>query len=213
MIKLKNFLDKNFSRRNFLSNSAKILTGAAVFGLMPSADAKKRLRVPQISELKALDELDIGTVPLEFGEMDLRTHTGAIVLHHTGMRDMDMTVAEIHDLHKNQNKWSGIGYHFLIHKDGYIERGRPENTLGAHSLSNNEFTVGICVIGNYDIGVPTKEQIISAEQLMAALCDKYKFEPSDTTIFGHRDLCPTSCPGKSLYSLLPEMIENVQKVF
>lgn len=205
---------KNLTRRDFLSNSAKILTGAALFGLLPnSVEAKKKLKTPEISELKTLDELDIGTVPLDFGEMEIRPYTGAIVVHHTGMRDMDMTVAEIHDLHVNRNKWSGIGYHFLIHKDGYIERGRPENAQGAHALSNNEFTVGICVIGNYDIGVPTKEQIISAEQLMAALCDKYKFEPSDTTIFGHRDLCPTTCPGKSLYSMLPEMIENVQKVF
>lgn len=205
---------KNLTRRDFLTASAKILTGAAVFGLMPSSvEARRRLKTPEISELKTLDELDIGTVPLDFGEMDLRTHTGAIVLHHSGMRDRDMTVADIHDLHKNGNKWAGIGYHFVIHKDGYIERGRPENALGAHALSNNEFTVGICVIGNYDIGVPTKEQIISAEQLMAALCDKYKFEPSDTTIFGHRDLCPTNCPGESLYALLPEMIENVRKVF
>lgn len=212
---MNNFLETNFSRRKFLSTSAKILTGAAVFGLMPdTVEARRKLKVPEISVLKPLDELDIGTVPLDFDEMEIRTHTGAIVLHHAGMRrDRDMTVADIHDLHKNGNKWAGIGYHFVIHKDGYIERGRPENTLGAHALSNNEFTVGICVIGNYDLGVPTNEQIISAEQLMAAICDKYKFEPSDTTIFGHRDLCPTACPGKSLYALMPEMIKNVQKVF
>ena len=96
---------KNLTRRDFLSNSAKILTGAALFGLLPSsADARKRLRMPEISELKTLDELDIGTVPLDFGEMEIRPYTGAIVVHHTGMRDMDMTVAEIHDLHVNRNK-------------------------------------------------------------------------------------------------------------
>ena len=161
----------------------------------------------------ALEDLEIGTVPLEFGSMDKRPYTGAIVVHHTGMRDTDMTVAEIHDLHVNQNKWSGIGYHFVVHKDGTIEHGRPLEALGAHALSNNQFTVGICLTGNYDIGKPNETQLFSAEQLIVALCDKYKIEPDDMSIFGHRDLCPTSCPGKSLYSLLPEIIENVQKVF
>lgn len=222
---MKNFLEKNFTRRNFLSTGAKILAGAAVFGLFPeSVEAAKekkerhqrnkvKISVPEIDTFTPFDDLEIGKVYLKFGEMDKRTHTGAIVVHHAGMsRDRDMTVADIHNLHKNGNHWAGIGYHFVIHKDGYIEYGRPLDVMGAHSLSNNEFTVGICLTGNYNLGEPPQEQLLSAEKLIAALCDKFEFPATDTTIFGHRDLCPTSCPGDSLYPLLPEMIKNVQGI-
>lgn len=214
---------KNLTRRNFLSTSAKIFAGAAMFGIFPDfAEAAKKksetppvqekILVPEIKKIIPLEDLEIGSVPLEFGSMDKRPYTGAIVVHHTGMRDIDMTVAEIHDLHVNQNKWSGIGYHFVVHKDGTIEHGRPLEAVGAHALSNNQFTVGICLTGNYDIGKPNEAQLLSAEQLLVALCDKYKIEPDDLSIFGHRDLSPTNCPGDSLYALLPEIISNLQKV-
>ncbi|MBP9550733.1 MAG: hypothetical protein KBE34_02250, partial [Veillonella sp.] len=31
-----------------------------------------------------------------------------------------------------KNGWAGIGYHFVIRKDGTIERGRPLSVVGAH---------------------------------------------------------------------------------
>ena len=186
------------NRREFLKTAA-ILT-AGIFLPTNIIEAKPKL--------KTLDELEIETLPLEFGEMDIRTHTGAIVIHHTGMRNTDMTVADIHDLHVNGNHWSGIGYHFVIHKDGIISSGRPLEYLGAHALSNNEFTVGVCLTGNYNLGKPPIEQLNSAVELVAALCDKYKFEPTDTTIFGHRDFGGISCPGDNLYKLLPNIIKE-----
>ncbi len=213
---MKNLLEKNFTRRNFLTTSAKILAATSLLGILPNEveAAKKSVTVPVVKEFKTLDELEINTVPfLEFDEMDKRTHTGAIVIHHAGMSvDRDMTVQSIHDLHRNVNRWSGIGYHFVIHKDGIIEHGRPIDVVGAHALSNNEFTLGICLTGNYELGNPPQEQLYSAVQLISALCNEYNFEANDMTIFGHRDFGGTSCPGKNLYKLLPGIIENVNKI-
>lgn len=31
----------------------------------------------------------------------------------------------------------GIGYHFLVRKDGSVYRGRPEDMVGAHAGNNN----------------------------------------------------------------------------
>ena len=200
------------TRRDFIKTAALFTAG---FFLPSETEAAKRknFSVPNVTEFKTLDELDINTVPLDFGDMEYRTHTGAIVIHHAGMRlDKDMTVQDIHDFHKYHNKWSGIGYHFVIHKNGIIEHGRPLETLGAHTFKNNQFTVGICLTGNYNIGNPPQEQLYSAVQLVGAICDKYHFEPTDTTIFGHRDFGKTSCPGDSLYKLLPGIIENVQNI-
>ena len=211
---MKNLFEKNFTRRNFLTASAKILAGAALFGFLPDkveAARKKRMQF-FLPEFKKLDELEINSYPLDFGSLEKRAYTGAVVIHHSGMRNVDMTVGEIHDLHKYKNRWSGIGYHFVIHKDGIIEHGRPIETKGAHSLLNNEFTVGICLTGNYNIGEPPQTQVSSAVQLIGAICDKYNFEPTDTTIFGHRDLGKTTCPGDSLYKLLPNIISGVQYI-
>lgn len=173
------------------------------------------LFLPNVTEakpkLKTLNELDINYVPLDFGgRLNYRSHTGAIVVHHTGMRDVDISATEIHNMHKYRNRWAGIGYHFVIRKDGTIENGRPIDAIGAHTSINNEFTVGICLTGNFNIGKPSQEQLYSAVQLVSAIADKYKFTPTDTTVFGHRDLLKTSCPGDSLYKLLPNIINGAR---
>lgn len=188
------------TRRDFIKTAAIFTAGL----FLPNfAEAKPKL--------KTLDELDIKKIPLDFaGSLNYRTHTGAIVIHHSGMRDIDMSATYIHDLHVHKNRWAGIGYHFVVRKDGTIEQGRPLNAIGAHSAANNEFTVGICLTGNYNIGEPPKSQLNSAVRLVSAICDKYKFEPTDTTVFGHKDLCSTSCPGESLYKLLPSIIKRAE---
>lgn len=199
------------NRRDFIKTAA-LLTAGIFFPIKAEA-GRKTITVPKVSEFKTLDELEINSYPLDFGPMDYRTHTGAVVIHHAGMRlDKDMTVSDIHDFHINKNHWSGIGYHFVVHKNGIIEHGRPAEAIGAHSFLNNEFTVGICLTGNYNLGNPPQEQLYSAVQLIAAICDKYKFPATDTTIFGHKDFGNTTCPGKNLYSLLPNIIENVQQI-
>ena len=226
--------EKNFNRRNFIAMTTKILAATATFGLLPnfaeashkdkSKKSKKteleneivevqEFELPKLEYLTPFDEIDIGSYDLEFkDDMDVREGTGAIVIHHAGLtKDMDIDVPAIHDMHLG-NGWSGIGYHFVIHKDGTIEEGRPLKYQGAHSYKNNQFTVGICMTGNYNIGYPPLEQALAVQQLTAALCQKFDIEPADYTIFGHRDLNDTSCPGENFYPHLPQLIENVKGV-
>lgn len=221
---MKNIFEDKITRRNFINTSAKILAAYSVLGILPeTADAKRKknsstsepeglLKPPE--KFLTLEQMNIGRKNLEFGEMTLRDYTGAIVIHHSGLLrgDVDSKVEDIHKMHKEGNHWSGIGYHFLIHKDGKIEYGRPLEYLGAHTFKNNEFTVGICLAGNYQFGTPPTVQVQSAIQLVGAICDKYNFQPTDTTIFGHRDLGKTTCPGRNLYELLPQIIDHSQKV-
>ncbi len=214
---MKNLFEKNLTRRNFIKDIAKFIAAVTVFDLFPgdgeASHKKNDFKIPAISKFKPLNKIKIKETKLNFtGEMDVRTHTGAIIIHHSGLKeDRESSAAEIHEMHL-KNGWSGIGYHFVVHKNGSIERGRPQHLVGAHSLSNNEFTIGICMTGNFSIGNVTKKQILSTEQLVAALCKEYGFAPKSTTIFGHRDLNDTSCPGDNFYPLLPEFIEIVQSV-
>ena len=139
----------------------------------------------------------------------VRPKTDTIVVHHVGIPDGDTSAAAIHRAHLN-NGWAGIGYHYVIRKDGTIERGRPLATVGAHAEGQNFHTVGINVTGNFEKEIPTKAQITSLEKLLLSVCDIYHLDPGVTTIVGHRDENNTDCPGKNLYRLLPEIRDDVK---
>lgn len=68
---------------------------------------------------------------LRFRNLSHRGYTDLIVVHHTGNeKDDDLSVAEIHRIHQTLG-WSGVGYHYIIRKDGTIEAGRPRWAVGA----------------------------------------------------------------------------------
>lgn len=138
----------------------------------------------------------------------LRPKTDMIVIHHVGIPDGDTSAAAIHRAHL-ANGWAGIGYHYAIRKDGTIERGRPLATVGAHAEGQNYHTVGINVTGNFEKEIPTPAQIHSLESLAAWICKIYSIVPGPSTIVGHRDVNSTDCPGRHLYSLLPQIRKDV----
>lgn len=225
---MENIFNQKISRRNFINTSAKVFAAYSALGIFSDAtvEAKRKKNSPpevapepekkfvDVQKFLTLEEMNIGRKNLQFDEMETRFHTGAIVIHHSGLLrgDVDSTLEDIHRMHKEKRHWSGIGYHFLIHKDGFAEYARPLECQGAHTFKNNEFTVGICLAGNYQFGEPPTPQLQTAVQIVSALCDRYNFQPTDTTIFGHRDLGKTACPGRNLYALLPDIIKSSQKV-
>ena len=142
---------------------------------------------------------------LSFGELSNRPVTDQIVIHHTGNpTDDDLSAAEIHASHKAQG-WAGIGYHYVIRKDGTVEAGRPHWTVGAHARGENYHTIGIHVCGNFELAEPTDAQIESLAMLLANVCHDYGLPIDEDHVVGHRDLMPTACPGANLYALLPEI--------
>ena len=145
---------------------------------------------------------------LRFTEYEERPSTEMIVIHHAGFpdADKDSSAEEIHKFHQEVNGWAGIGYHYVIRKDGTIEQGRKPLAVGAHAYQHNKNSVGICVAGNFDIGKPNREQMDSLKLLTAWLCQKYKLNPMKKgVIVGHRNLNDTNCPGDNLYPKLDEI--------
>lgn len=136
--------------------------------------------------------------------LSVRLQTKNIIIHHVGIPDGDTSAAAIHKAHL-QNGWAGIGYHYVIRKDGTIERGRPLATVGAHSYGNNYTSVGINVAGNFDKEYPTKGQLKSLVRLVAAVCNIYGLAVNEETVVGHRDKNETDCPGAHLYPLLGQI--------
>ena len=55
--------------------------------------------------------------------------------------------AEIDQWHKERG-WDGIGYHWVIKRDGTCERGRSELVQGAHARGFNKDSLAICLVGD-----------------------------------------------------------------
>ena len=139
---------------------------------------------------------------LDFTTLSPRDDTELIVIHHTGNpTDDDLSAKEIHTSHLMQG-WSGIGYHYVVRKDGSVELGRPYWAKGAHAEGCNWNSIGIHVSGNFEIGEPTTEQIESLAYLVGYVADKYDISITPDHVKGHRDLMPTACPGENLYNIL-----------
>lgn len=137
--------------------------------------------------------------------LDARDITDMIVIHHTGNHiDDDLSAEEINESHQDQG-WVGIGYHYVIRKDGTVELGRPDWAIGAHAYGENSHTIGVHVCGNFELAKPTGAQIESLAMLLANLCTDYGLPIDEDHVVGHRDLMATACPGANLYALLPEI--------
>lgn len=148
-----------------------------------------------------MERVNLKNYDLKFTSLSDRTKTDMIVIHHTGNpTDDDLSALQIHQSHQALG-WSGIGYHYVVRKDGTCEIGRPHWTIGAHAEGENWHTIGVHFSGNFEIGQPTFQQIECGSILLANICTDYGLNPYNA-IRGHKDLMATACPGANLYSIL-----------
>ena len=119
-----------------------------------------------------------------------RNTTNRIIIHHSVSGDV--SAQTIHDWHLARG-WLGIGYHFVIRQDGTVERGRAEDTVGAHAGSTaNGDSIGVCVVGNFEKYSPSSIQLLSLVKLIKDyLIPKY----GALDVERHADHMATACPG------------------
>ena len=80
--------------------------------------------------------------------MDVRKKTDSIIIHCAATKkSMDIGYKEIREWHVDQNGWDDVGYHYIIRRNGKLEKGRPEEYSGAHAPSHNSRSIGICLVG------------------------------------------------------------------
>ena len=157
-----------------------------------------------------------------------------IVVHYSAtFEDQDISAADIDRWHKAKG-WNGIGYHYVIRRgqfDGRIERGRPENMIGAHVYRQNTGKIGICWIGGVnratgkDVGV--NNMTPAQEVSLIKLIKDIKARHPSAKIVGHKDLAATQCPGfdvpawwarvsretnPELEVLVNEFVKNIQRI-
>lgn len=173
---------------------------------------EEAVTVPQEAKIFQQLGIQVNNPQLIYGPLDLRFRTDGVIIHHTATpTGHDWSAQEIHEMHL-KNGWSGFGYHFEIHPDGSIDKGRPLHTMGAQAEHHNDHTVGICLSGNFEFQQPSQAQLASAARLVAAICQIYGIKPSFVTIKGHYQYNSTLCPGRFLKQQLPYIRINANKL-
>lgn len=136
---------------------------------------------------------------LKFKPLDPRK-VGLLVVHCSATKpSMNWGAAEIDREHRKRG-FFGIGYHYVIKRDGTVELGRPLDRQGSHVKGYNHLSVGVVMIGGVserDVEVPennfTAAQFASLKSVLAGL--KTRFPGAE--IIGHgqipgvRKACPS----------------------
>ena len=180
--------------QNRLSTPAERAAAQAFFGAAaPVSDsAYKFTRVNGLEELEA-----------EFRSAT-RDITEVVVHWSAHFLNQDIGAEEIHGQQKNDG-FKGIGYHYVIRKDGTIERGRPINKEGAHAKANghDKYSIGIAFVGGYTVNSnsglanpPYGKESLNDEQMKALKMffnAFYKVWPGGQA-WGHNDTDPQNEP-------------------
>ena len=70
-----------------------------------------------------------------------------IIVHCTATPEgKDFSVADIDRWHRARG-FDGIGYHYVVCRDGSVHKGRDVAKSGAHCKGHNAGSIGVCYVG------------------------------------------------------------------
>lgn len=84
--------------------------------------------------------------------------------------------------HVRKKGWPGIGYIYVVNKNGSIDFCNEWNVISYHVGHSNRIALGICLVGDFTKEQPTELQLQAAADLCQMLIHKI---PSIKEIKGH----------------------------
>jgi uncharacterized protein with LGFP repeats len=140
-------------------------------------------------------------------------------------------IRSIYEYHTRTLGWCDIAYNALVDKYGQVFEGRAGGITrpveGAHTGGFNRDTWGVAMLGNFDQAAPTQIQLENTGRLLGwrlgldhidpkgtvvlasdgSSFSKFPFGASPTlpTIFTHRDVGNTECPGNAAYAAMGQI--------
>jgi len=125
-----------------------------------------------------------------------------IIVHHSATKDSGtVSWQAIRAYHIEEKHWTDIGYHAGVEwvqsagRSGFEALyGRPTTLPGAHTIGENNSSLAICFIGDYDAVEPSTEMLlVGVERVIVPWCRVYHLGAEQ--IHGHRDYASKTCPG------------------
>jgi uncharacterized protein with LGFP repeats len=142
--------------------------------------------------------------------------------------DSPAIVRSIYEYHALTEGWGDIGYNALVDKYGQVFEGRfggiAKPVQGVHTGGFNTDTWAVCMIGDFSQAPPTPDQVRAVGQLLGWRLAMDAVDPKGTvaltsaggpntrfprgatptlpSIFAHRDVGETACPGNAGYAFM-----------
>lgn len=137
-----------------------------------------------------------------------RTATDFIVIHCAATTaDMDVDWRAIDKWHR-QRGFLMIGYHYVIRRNGAVEKGREEQQIGAHVEGYNARSIGICMVGGQNAQGQEENNFTDAQwAALAGLVEALHSRYPEAKIQGHRDFPNVKkfCPSFSVADWLKQV--------
>jgi hypothetical protein len=137
----------------------------------------------------------------------------------------------IYQYHTVSRGWGDIGYNVIADKYGRLWEGRyggrASTVVGAHAGGFNTGTFGVSMLGNYEVAAPTDAMLTAVANIIAWKFALYGVNPKGQvalvsggsgtarwpagtrvympTLFAHRDVGTTACPGQYAYSRMNDV--------
>ncbi|XP_061176913.1 uncharacterized protein LOC133185612 [Saccostrea echinata] len=107
----------------------------------------------------------------------------------------------IQRFHMVTRGWEDIAYSFLIGGDGQVYEGRGWDRVGAHTYRYNYVSLAAAFIGTFNDTMPPTPAVASVRKLL--MCGVNRNAITSTySLYGHRDVRATTCPGYTLYNAI-----------
>ncbi len=146
-------------------------------------------------------------------------------------QDSAAIVRSIYAYHTRTLGWCDIAYNALVDKYGQVFEGRAGGmdrpVEGAHTGGFNKNTWGVAMLGNFDVEPPTPIQLRTVGRLLGWRLGIDHVDPRGTvvltsdggsfthfptgatptlpSIFTHRDVGNTDCPGNAAYAVMDQI--------
>ena len=134
-----------------------------------------------------------------------------IIVHHSLTKDSGtVSWGAIRDYHTKIKGWRKIGYQYGVELVGDFREifiGRFSNETGAHTkeMGMNRMSIGICVVGDFDVEAPSPQSLARLRALVSWKMDEHEITVQN--VLGHREVGKMagfdwkrgeykSCPGK-----------------
>ena len=122
-----------------------------------------------------------------------------IIIHNSATKpnspDGRKDVEAFASYHINVRDWPGIGYDYVIGRDGTVWKTNENKAVNYHAGNANSNSLGICLVGDFDTTTVPSAQWQSALELTRQLMKAYDIQV--VKVIGHREVqgASTNCPG------------------
>lgn len=155
----------------------------------------------QVVELRAIKAWTTGTPGVHVqirGSVNYKTITRVdfIAIHCSATpATSDIGAAEIRRWHRERG-WRDIGYHYVIRRNGEVEKGRPDSVPGAHEPRINSRSLAICLVGGappvqseaYRLGLGEDNYTDAQWAALKSLVTELTAKHPNAVVLGHRDV-------------------------